>query len=246
MNSQEIVFPGEETKAKIVELPRFTHDVSMFAGLTAENIIVRAMGHDGPMVVNASNMSDEERSEFEMAQDALDGDHEIILYDEKAKVSEITREITSDVLDLNVLRGAFRDFVLSILNGEPEAFVDEYNTYFAPRGNSYDEAHYFENIGLEDVDDSLRSNVSEMFDRVLEEEIAENTTFYDKFEKVIVPGLDDCEGVESVRDQARVLLLGMLSNMVRGVFYNETNTDKVYGMRKKAVEHVQQALAMVA
>ena len=246
----KIEFPGFETKAKIAALPKFNADVSVFANMPFDEAVAWAKEQDGDITINASEITPDEEAFFVNLNQMLHGSgKKVISFDEKERVAKITREIAEDIVDLNVLREAFRNFVLDVLLNDSDAFVSEYNTYFADlsRNNTYDTADYWKNIGLANPLDSLRGHVTDLIDQVLYSEIGDGTddTVLDRLEAKVVPDLEDVPGVDSVREQRRSLGLAMFSNMDRGVFYNEADTDKVYGMRKLAVEHVQRALAAV-
>ncbi|MBT3704463.1 hypothetical protein HOG17_01635 [Candidatus Peregrinibacteria bacterium] len=245
---KSIEFPSPETKVKIAELPKFTADVSMFIEMTPEEIAEWVLEQDsGAVVINASNMQGFERARFEAANEILVSQgKEIQLIDEKEKVAVVTREITREMVDLNVIRRAFKSFVFDVLKNDSESFVAGYNTYFADpeRANTYDTAHYWENIGLADPSDRLRERVNELFEVVMSLDMQDGSgrTFFDVFEEKVSPRLNEVPGVDSVRDQCRADLLEMFSNMNRGPFYNESDTKKVYGMRKRAVDEIQSAI----
>jgi|GEM_PF-870709 hypothetical protein len=242
-----IEFPRPETKAKIAALPKFNADVSVFANMLLEDAVDWAKEQVGDITVNASEITPGEIEFFTELDGALSvHGKKVVLFDEKVKVAEITREIASDMVDLNVLRKAFKAFVLDVLENDPEAFVAEWNTYFADpeRKNTYDTADYWKNLGLADPVDSLRTSVTGLIDEVLDSKIGDGEeTVLERFESEIIPDLKPVPGVDSVREKGRSLGLAMFSNMDRGVMYNESDTSKVYGMRKLAVEHIEEALA---
>jgi len=239
MSTEKQSFLGEGVKDRIHALPKFNADVSKFVDMPVDEMVAWALTQvEETVVLNISNASPAEREKFVAVNAELErmGAKKIELFDEKQEVGEITKEITTQVIDSAI--DAFRKFIAKTLADQPDLLVDEYNKYAAPRGKSYNDVHYWENIGLA-PNDSLRVEVTEdLLDVVIDENEAE------LMEKVGVH-LADTAVITETREKIRVLMLGMLSNMVRGLFYKESSPDKVYGpnvykLRRMAVDAVDE------
>ena len=235
MDAPRQTFPSEAVKDRIHALPKFTADVSKFVDMPVDEMVEWAVSQiEDQVVLNISNASQAERAKFEAVNAELErmGYKKIELFDEKQEVGAITKEITTQVVDDAI--DAFRGFIAKVLADHPELLIAEYNTYAAPRGKSYDEVHYWENLGLAAQNDPLREEVTKDFlATVIAENEAELTEKVGKF-------LTDTAVITDTREKIGVLMLGMLSNMVRGIFYNYANAKKVYGMRKLAVDTLKE------
>ena len=223
------VIPSALTVERIdAGLPSFSADVSTFVNSTPEEIADWVSQQERGAVLNVTNAEPFERERFESANAILaeNGHLEIVLYDNEQEVSEICREITDSVV--THAREAFKVFIMRIVNN-PDNFIDEYNEFVADRGKGLKNVHYWRNLGLEDMEDELRNEVIDMIDEVLKE--------VDSILGIkVVPYINENPAISDVRDAMRVMMIGMVSNMVRGVMYNYTKTSTVRGLRKEAVD----------
>jgi len=227
-----ITIPRQEVVDDIKVMPKFNADISQFTkeGLSAQEIADWAMGQEGQVTLNLSQASPQERAILEQTKVLLgeQGADKLVLFDEARAVDAVTERITDDVVSKAV--EGFREFIKRAL-GDSGNFITEWNTYVATRKDEggFKTLHYWNNLGLADQKNPLRGKVMGMFESLRSELTAE-------IEEKVLPHLDVNQNITKVRDQIDTLLLGMLSNMVRGIFYNYANAKKVYGMRKLAVK----------
>jgi len=235
-------FPNHDVIDQIKSLPKFDADISRLAHEDTDAIIQWAEAQNRPLVLNISSATSEEINKLNEANAALKekGLPEITLFSEKQAVDAITSSITSEVADGG--REPFRDFVLRVLQSDPGLLADEFNKFAAPRGKGYEDVHYWDNIGLGDKEDASREGVNRMMTQLNR---ADGADISGKLTEALEGKLDDikigsAEIVQTTRNKVDVLLLGMLSNLVRGVFYEHSNPAKVdvYAPRKMAVEAV--------
>ena len=227
--------PSKEVIDDIKALPQFNGDISFItkSGMSAQEIADYVATQSGPVIYNISQATQGEIALLRKAQAILEGRQEsqgkIVLIDEAARINSITMRITRDVV--SNARDAFKKFVLEALKN-PENFIGEWNNFVVVPGREdemdIDTLHYWKNIGLLDIQDSVRNDVKAMIDEVCGEVTEE-------MEQNVLPELNPSEHIVEIRDKVNTILLGMLSNMVRGVFYHYSNATKVYGMRELAV-----------
>lgn len=232
MTSQESSkFPSQEVVNKIQNLPTFNADVSAFIDKMPEEIAEWVRNQDGEVVLNISNADPSEVSNFEAANKLLaeSGDPEITLFDNEAQIAEITRSISSEAVEIEGKVECFRAFIEKVL--QPANFVDEFNTFVAPRGKSLKDVHYWNNIGLADPEDELREDVLTLLESVGGELAEEDLSKLDKN-----PGMGDPKEISTA------IKLGMLSHAVRGHLYKTLDASKVHGLRDVAVRTYQEEL----
>ncbi len=221
-------FPSRKVIADIHELPAATHDVTRFIHQTAEQIANSLQG--GGVSLNIANADPTEIAKFEKANEILSsqGKPEIEMFGEEIKpdIADINHRILDKVLSQT--RNAFKKFVAGVRS---EDLVEEYNSYIAPRGKSFEDCHSWENIGVTDADDSIRRRVTGLLDEVMKDN---KQRLYEE----VLPGFNDSPGMKDDKSKVRGVLISMLSNFVRGIYYNHQNADKVGGLRKRAVDNL--------
>lgn len=228
-------FPSQRTINRIKALPTFTADISTFANISSMEIAKWANGQENQVTLNISNATADERSKFDLANQLLSatGHPEMTLFDETARVAEITRDISAEVI--SKARDSFRKFILRVLQETPKEYVTEHDTFTAPRGAKWQELHYWNNVGLENPEDPVRREALAFFTEIMGSK-TDQKLVCNVFEEKVLPLLQENPALATKPEKIVALLLAMFSNMVRGVFYAQSNPKKVYGMRKKAVE----------
>lgn len=227
MNSSDIVssFPNMGVVERIHSLPQATHDVSRFIKMTPEEIATELSGQT--VSLNIANADPSEVTKFEQVNALLreKGQPEISLFGKEVEgeIAAINHEILEAVLDR--ARNAFKEFLAKV---DAAALIEEYNTYIAPRQQGFDEIHSWGNIGVTDKDDPIRRRVIRLLDDVASDN-----------ENLINEALSQFEENSSLgteQEKIRAILLSMMSNFVRGIFYNHQNSQKVANLRKVAVD----------
>lgn len=227
-----VQIPSREVVDDIKTMPKFDADISQFAGegMDIQQIADWITAQEGQVVLNISQASSEEREKLAAVEAELKylAPEKLVLFDEAAKVDEITEQITRDVVFKAI--ESFREFIRRAL-GDSNNFITEWNKYVATRKDEggFETLHYWNNIGLADPRNPLRMNVMGVLETL-------GTEFEGDIKMNVFPRLDPNENITVTRSKIDTLLLGMLSNMVRGVFYNYANAKKVYDMRKLAVD----------
>jgi len=246
MENEKKQFPSQGIVDQIKGLPKFNADVSKFINDTPDAIASYAEDQEGGVTLNIANATPEEVAKFQKANEILaeKGKVQIVLSSEKQVVNGVTRQITEEVVNRG--REAFRNFILKVLKEEPELLVTEFNQFVVPRGKGYDDVHYWDNVGLGEgfYESLVRDGVEDMFDKL------DDSGISDAMEKALDGKLDNVitipEGViDEIWDKCNILLVGMLSNMVRGLFYEHSNPGKVdaYRPRRIAVDTVNEWVA---
>lgn len=250
------VIPSQEIVDKI---PNLDVDVSAFQGKgseqVADEISQMASEKGSPVRLSVASLirDPEEKQKFFDARRILiqrGGECALFLLGNKQEdpdvdedidgvTDECTREITAGVV--RQAAEAFKAFICKTLEDEGN-YTEEFNRYVVTSKNfsGYDDLHYWKNLGLVEDEDGdpgvseeirqLRTEVNEIVDEVVGEAMA----VLDRAE------FTDEKRFPTREEKVRALILGMVSNMVRGVFYNYANAKKVYGMREMAVETLRE------
>lgn len=227
---------GADIEAKVDAFPKFTKDITFFARMEINEIVSWVKQQPAPVVLNISEASDEEKIRFYSINGILDdqGATQIELFDDPEGVREVTHAITEKIV--NEAREIFRAFINKVLSENPEILAREYNDYVALREKTFEDGHQWKNIGVPQKENSLRPRVVGLIDETRASEIGQRLV------AEIMPGLQATPQLNDVVAQTRALLLAMLSNMVRGIFYDATAPEKVqtYEPRKIAVQVVNE------
>ncbi|MFA6521013.1 MAG: hypothetical protein WCT53_01355 [Candidatus Gracilibacteria bacterium] len=223
-------------------VPNCTADISAFIDKTPEEIVTFVMAQEGAVTINLSNANPQERANFAKANELLkaSGAPLINLFDDKQRTAEITRQISAEVIEKAA--ASFRRMIVKILRESPGDLVTEYNTYTAPRGAKLGDLHYWDNVGIA-KGDGLRNDVGELFaDTVMTEFEFEREDVMNAFRARVLPQLAQNPALANNMDQVMATLLGMFSNMVRGVLYAISSPSKVagYKLRQTAVDALRE------
>jgi hypothetical protein len=225
--------PKQGVVDEIWAMPKFSADISFFTknAMGAQAIAEWVIEQEGQVILNMSQANSDEKILLQGVRAILQTSgiaDKLVLFDEAAKVDVITERITDEVIS-SAIEG-FREFIRRALRS-PDNFITEWNTYVAPRKDEggFNTMHYWNNLGLRDQRNRLRGRVMALFEGIRSE-------FAPVIEERVLPRLTPNEHIRSTREQIDTLLLGMLSNMVRGIFYSYANAKKVYDMRKLAVD----------
>ncbi len=227
MRSKTVVdsFPNRRTIKKIQGLPQASHDVTNFIKNTPEQI-AQSLGGGGASL-NVANADPMEIEKFNKANEILrgQGQPEIQMFgdDVKQTIEEINHKILKTVL--NQCRGAFKSFIAGV---PKEGLVEEYNTFIAPRGKSFDDVHSWDNLGVTNKKDPLRSRLMVLLDEVAE-------TNKDRLEKDVLPEFAANSGLQTDKEKKRVVLMSMMSKFVLAIYYKHQNPEKIYGVRESAI-----------
>lgn len=238
MNSSQ-KFPSDQLVENIKQqgLPKFTSDISQFSGKSEQEIADWAMKQDQPVVLNVSNATNEELSNFTRANAILsaEGKPQITLFDQGEVINQLSGDLTTETLTETGARH-YRHFIQQILKKEDEGrqlVQTEYGEFILDptRIKSFEEHHFWQNLGLEDQNDPRRLEVTKLLESIASEE---------DFIRVTNEVIEICGDHPLMdREQTRLLIgLAFASNFVRGHLYNILNPDKVgaYEPRKIAVE----------
>lgn len=235
-------FPSQSVVDSIkAGVPNCTADISAFVDKTPEEIVAFAMAQEGAVTMNLSNANPQERAKFARANELLQasGAPLINLFDDKKRTAEITRSISAEVLEKAT--ASFKKMILRILSESPEDLVTEYNIYTAPRGARLGDLHYWDNVGI-DKGDGLRKDASTLFADTVTAEFERGDSVMDAFRARVLPQLAKNPALANNMDQVMATLLGMFSNMVRGVLYAISSPSKVagYKLRQTAVDALRE------
>jgi hypothetical protein len=235
MNPNSVVssFPNPATIRRIEQLPQATHDISQFAtGYTAQKIADELQGQE--VLFNVANADDKVEGDDGLTEKGRILAAVEILRGQEEKVKVVGEEVKDEIgaINHNILkaalnrsRGAFKQFFAKV---SAEDLQKEYNTYIAPREAAFDDVHSWENIGVSNINDPIRRRVVGLLDEVAQENA-------EKLQEEVMPGFDDNPALHG-QDVSRAIVLSMLSNFVRGIYYKHQNPEKVYDLRKTAVE----------
>ena len=217
-------------------IPAFTADMSSLTSMPPEDVAQWAVSKSGEVVINISSASDDERLNLSRANEILidQGELAISVFDSAEKENLITSGIVDELTDSQEAIYAFKELILKVvgfLDGNADLLVDEFNTFTTRANVGYEDLHYWNNMGLVDNNDGLRAEVQKFIDEVRAE-------FDWAFEENVLDELKEHDPISEKRDIVNSLILGMLSNMVRGSYYHYANPDKVeaYEPRKIAVD----------
>ncbi len=215
-------------KSQMVAKP--TADVSAFIDKTPEQIAQWAESEPIAQVLSISKAAPFEVEKFKKANEILKGkgSQEITLIDLGEAESGICREITTEVV--SQAREAFHAFVEEMLKDENiNLLTYEFNNFTIREGRKLEDHHYWNNMGLADKENGLRNEVMGAIDEV----IAKVSKVLE--EKVDPTLVDSSKQFETSQDRYRGLLLGLISDMVRGIFYQELNPDKVKAYKPREI-----------
>ncbi len=250
MNESPVQIPSSEVIAKI---PYLSSDLSRLEVLTPEQIADCARSKKEVTRLQVSGgASSWEVAKLNEANALLEasGDQKIDILLGGDETNEITRDITLQIIEN--ARKAFKDFILKVLahrDNEPGSFIYESDEYIVGRyekdlakgakvATNVDDMHFWANLGISKEDTESRRMVYEFVEAIADE-------FRQVLGEKILPKLKKHPVISDTREITRALIIAMLSNMTRGVYYyyakpSEEERTKMYKPRHLAVEALKE------
>lgn len=248
---------GEELAQRAKEAVGATNsDVSRFIGMPPQEIADTVSAAAEPVVINLSNAKENEAANLRRAKELLaDKGSQLVLQgntpEDKARVAEITREITGRVMNTREGLAALEELTVWFLDPEnvdqateEQMLAHELNAYgFGQNGEITDplDAHYVtSNIALNNSDTADAETLSTYGDKLAEIE----GRHMEAFERVVAPNLSTSHPIQNVSQQFRLGMWGITSNVVRSLLYGAGERgDKLasYKPRGEAIKAVENA-----
>ena len=190
-----------------------------------EAVVGCMMKINGPVVVNITKATDEEKALLKEAADLLPDGKEVKFVDQKVEENLILQQIVEQLCDGH--SDLFCNFLEALWAEGSDHFVKEWNEFVvghpvAGKAESVEDTHHWANLGLEDANHPLREKVTTL--------IVEGAVDFHETLATITAGLKPHPNFKDERDILFAILMAELSNFVRGgVFYNFSNPEKVQG-----------------